>query len=43
VAKGEEVAKDDMDQAYGFVNEFLEEAIKNSSIYESEQDAEYEY
>jgi hypothetical protein len=34
VAKEDEVAQDDTDQAYGFVDEFLEEDIKSSSIYE---------
>jgi hypothetical protein len=43
VAKGEEVAQVYTDQDYGFVDEFLEEAIKISSIYESVQDAEHEY
>jgi hypothetical protein len=43
VAKGEEIAKDDTDQDYVFVDELLEEAIRSSSIYESEQDAENEY
>jgi hypothetical protein len=42
-SKGEAVAQDDTDQVYGFVDEFLEEAIKSSSIYQSEQDAEHEY
>jgi hypothetical protein len=42
-SKGEEVAQVDTDQDYGFVDEFLEEAIKSSSVYESEQDAEHEY
>jgi hypothetical protein len=43
VAKGEEVAQDETDQAYGFVDKFLEEAIKSSRIHESQQDAEHEY
>ena len=42
-AKGEEIAQNDTDQAYGFMNEFLEEAIRSSSIHESEEDVEYEY
>jgi hypothetical protein len=42
-SKGEEVSQVDTDLDYGFVDEFLEEAIKSSSIYESEQDAEHEY
>jgi hypothetical protein len=43
VAKGEEVAQLDTDQDYSFVDKFLEEAIRSSSIHESEQDAEHEY
>jgi hypothetical protein len=42
-AKGEEVAQDIVTQTYGYVDEFLEEAIKSSSLYESDQDSEYEY
>jgi hypothetical protein len=33
LAKGEDVIKDDTDQTYAFVYEFLEEAMKGSSIY----------
>jgi hypothetical protein len=43
VAKGEEVAQDDTGETYGFVDKFLEEAIKSSSLYESQQDAEHEF
>jgi hypothetical protein len=32
-----------MDQAYEFVDKFLEEAIRSSSTYDSRQNAEYEY
>jgi hypothetical protein len=32
IAKGEDVIKDNKDQTYAFDNEFLEEAIKSSSI-----------
>jgi hypothetical protein len=28
---------------YAFVDEYLEEAIKNSSIYEADEDVDYEY
>jgi hypothetical protein len=43
VVKGEDVIKDNTDQTYAFVDEFLEEAIKSSSIYETDQDVNYEY
>jgi hypothetical protein len=43
VAKGEDVIKDITDQTYAFVDEFLEEAIKWSSLYETDQDVDYEY
>jgi phosphoserine aminotransferase len=43
VAKGEDVIKENTDQTYGFVDEFLEELIKNSSIYETDEDLDYEY
>jgi hypothetical protein len=52
VAKGEDVIKDNTDQLYAFVDEFLEEAmksssiygaaIKSSSIYETDEDVDYE-
>jgi hypothetical protein len=35
VAKGEDAIKDHIDQTYAFVDEFLEEAMKFSSLYES--------
>jgi hypothetical protein len=35
VAKGEDEIKDNTDQIYVFVDEFLEEAMKSSSIYET--------
>jgi hypothetical protein len=38
VAKGEDVIKENTDQTYAFVNEFLEEAMKSSSIYETDED-----
>jgi hypothetical protein len=43
VAKGEDVIKENTDQTYGFVDEFLEELIKNSSIFETDEDVDYEY
>jgi hypothetical protein len=42
VAKGEDVIKDNTDQTYAFVDEFLEEAMKSSSLYEADQDVDYE-
>jgi hypothetical protein len=35
VAKGEDVIKENTDQTYAFVDEFLEEEIKSSSLYEA--------
>jgi hypothetical protein len=43
VAKEEDVSKDNTDQTYAFVDEFLEEAIKRSSLYEADEDVDYEY
>jgi hypothetical protein len=43
VAKGEDSIKDNDDQTYAFVDEFLEEAMTSSSIYETDEDLEYEY
>jgi hypothetical protein len=43
VVKGEDVIKENTDHTYDFVDEFLEEAIKNSSIYEEDEDVDYEY
>jgi hypothetical protein len=42
VAKGEDVIKNNTDQTYAFVDEFLEEAMKSSSIYETDEDVDYE-
>jgi len=33
--KGEDAVEEDPDQTYSFVNVFLEEAVKNSRVYES--------
>jgi hypothetical protein len=43
VARGEDVIKENTDQTYAFVDEFLEKAMKNSSLYETDQDVDYEY
>jgi hypothetical protein len=43
VAKGENVIKDNTDQTYAFVDEFLEKAMKISIIYEADEDVDYEY
>jgi hypothetical protein len=45
VAKGEDVMKDNTDQIHSFVDvdEFLEEAMKSSSLYEADEDVDYEY
>jgi hypothetical protein len=43
VAKGEDVIKDNTDQTYAFADQFLEEAIKSSSIHEIDEDVDYEY
>jgi hypothetical protein len=43
LAKGKDVIKENTDQAYAFVDEFLEEAMKKSSLYESDEDVDYEY
>jgi hypothetical protein len=43
VAKGEEVIKDNKDRTYGFVDEFLEESMKSSRVYETDEDVDYEY
>jgi hypothetical protein len=44
-AKGEDVIKEDTDQTQDFVDadEFLEEAMKSSSLCEADQDVDYEY
>ena len=38
--RGEEAVREDSDQAYSFVDEFLEEAVRSSSIYESGQEVD---
>jgi hypothetical protein len=41
-AKGEDVIKDNIVQTYAFVDEFLDKAIKSSSLYEADEDVNYE-
>jgi phosphoserine aminotransferase len=43
LAKGEDVIKENTDQTYDFVDEFLEEAMKSPSLYEADEDIDYEY
>jgi hypothetical protein len=43
IAKGEDVIKDNTDQNYAFNDEFLEESMKSPSIYEADEDVNYEY
>jgi hypothetical protein len=43
VAKEEDVIKDNKYHTYGFVDEFLEEAIESSSLNEADEDVDYEY
>jgi hypothetical protein len=37
VAKGEDVIKENSDHTYAFADEFLEGAMKHSSIYEADE------
>jgi hypothetical protein len=41
--KGEKKLQDDTEQDYGFIDEFLEEAVNTSNIYESQQETDYDY
>jgi hypothetical protein len=41
--KGEEEVLDDTYQNYGFIDEFLEEALNTSNIYEAQQDTDYDF
>jgi hypothetical protein len=43
VATGEDVIKENTDHIYAFVDNFLEEAMKSSSLYEADEDVDYEY
>jgi hypothetical protein len=38
VARGEDIIKDNTDQTYAFVDLYLEESMKISSLYEAEED-----
>jgi hypothetical protein len=40
--KGDDIIKDTTDQTYAFVDEFLEEAMKSSNLYETDEDVDYE-
>jgi hypothetical protein len=42
-AKGDDSIKENTDQSYAFFDEFLEEGMKSSSIYETDEDVYYEY
>ena len=41
--KGEEEVQDNTDHTYGFTDDYLEEAINTSNIYESTQETDYYY
>ena len=41
--RGEEEVQEDSDQTYRFVDEFLEEAVRSSSIFESGQEVEDDF
>ena len=41
--KGEEDVKDDTHHRFGFIDEYLEEAINTSNIYESRQETDHDY
>jgi hypothetical protein len=43
VAKGEDVIKENTDQTYAFTDEVFEEAIKSSSLYETDEDVDYNF
>ena len=43
VVKGEEEVQDSREQDYGFIDEFLEEAVNTSNIYESQQETDYDF
>jgi hypothetical protein len=42
IAKGDKMIKDNTDDTYAFVDEFLGEAMKISNIYEADEDLDYE-
>jgi hypothetical protein len=41
--KGEEELQDGKDQDYGFIDEFLEDTVNTSNIYESQQETDFDY
>jgi hypothetical protein len=43
VAKGEDIIKENKYQTYAFADEFLEKAMKHSSLYKTDEDVDYEY
>jgi hypothetical protein len=43
VAKGEDVINENTGQTYAFVDEFLEQSMKISSLYEADEDVDHEY
>ena len=43
VAKGEEMIQEDIEKSYDFVDEFLEESLRSSSLFETEHDLEYDH
>jgi hypothetical protein len=43
LAKGEDVIMDNTDRTFASVDEFLEEPMKSSSLYEADEDVDYEY
>jgi phosphoserine aminotransferase len=43
IENGEGIIKKNTDQIYAFVDEFLEEAMKSLSIYETDEDVDYDY
>jgi hypothetical protein len=42
VAKEEDLIKENTDQTCDVIDEFLEEAMKSSSLYEADEDVDYE-
>jgi hypothetical protein len=42
IAKGKKIIKENTDHNYAFVDEYLEEAMKSSSIYQAYEDLDHE-
>ena len=40
---GKEEVQDDTDHTYGFIDDFYEEGVNTSNIYESRQEIDYDY